>query len=190
MPKKTSSASAAPQATTASTLDADLVEQVRASAQQIWLAGLGAFSKVQAEGSRVFESLVQDGTTLQHKTQAAAEDKLAAVSAQVTRQLAEVEQKVEAVSAQAAGQWDRLGQLFEQRVATALGRLGVPQASDVQALVAQVAQLRTEVAQLRAAVSPPARPRRAASAPAPSSSEGTAPDGTVSAVAPRRTPKA
>lgn len=168
MPKKTSSAHAAPQTPATDAIDADLMAQIRTSAQQIWLAGLGAFSKAQAEGGRVFESLVQDGVTLQRKTLTAAEDKLAAVSAQT------------------AGQWDRLGRLFEQRVASALVRLGVPQASDVQALIAQVEQLHAEVAQLRVAVSQPARQRRTARP-----QESSAPAGSAApAATTRRTPQA
>ena len=54
----------------------DFVNTVRDSAQQIWLAGLGAFAKAQAEGSKVFESLVKEGSTVQRKTQAVAEGKL------------------------------------------------------------------------------------------------------------------
>ena len=35
------------------------------SAQQIWLAGMGAFNRAQAEGGRLFESLVRDGLSLE-----------------------------------------------------------------------------------------------------------------------------
>lgn len=180
MVKKSPSLSDAPRAGAAGLFDGDLVDQVRSSVQQIWLAGLGAFSKAQEEGGRVFETLVQDGAALQRKTQAAAESKLAAVSAQVSQQMADVGQKVEEVSAQAATQWDRLGSLVEQRVATALGSLGVSQASEVQALAAEVAQLRAEVAALRTAAAQPARSRSAAAGQATASS----------AARKRRTPKA
>ena len=49
---------------------------VKDSAAQIWQAGLGAFAKAQAEGSKAFESLVKEGTSMQRKTQAAAEEKI------------------------------------------------------------------------------------------------------------------
>ena len=39
---------------------AQLAGTVKESAQQIWLAGLGAFSKAQEEGGKVFEALVKD----------------------------------------------------------------------------------------------------------------------------------
>ena len=44
--------------------DNQLVQTVRDSAQQIWLAGLGAFSKAQEEGGKVFETLVKEGLSL------------------------------------------------------------------------------------------------------------------------------
>jgi len=49
-----------------------LAGAIKDSAQQIWLAGMGAFSKAQAEGRQVFEALVTEGTSLQKKTQTAA----------------------------------------------------------------------------------------------------------------------
>ena len=61
-------------------LDSALGAQVKESAQQIWLAGMGAFSRAQAEGTKVFEALVKEGATLQKKTQGMAEEKLSGVS--------------------------------------------------------------------------------------------------------------
>ena len=52
---------------------AALTGSVKDSAQQIWQAGLGAFTRAQAEGSKAFEALVKEGVTIQRKTQAAAE---------------------------------------------------------------------------------------------------------------------
>ena len=52
-------------------------DRIKDSAQQIWLAGLGAFAKMQQEGSKAFEALVKDGAGVQKKTQQAAEETLA-----------------------------------------------------------------------------------------------------------------
>ena len=49
---------------------------VKDSAQQIWQAGLGAFTRAQAEGSKAFESLVKEGVSIQRKTQAVAEERI------------------------------------------------------------------------------------------------------------------
>lgn len=162
MVKKVSSRAGSPLEAAAGLLDNALAGTIKDSAQQIWLAGLGAFSKAQEEGGRVFDALVQEGVSLQRKTQSAAEEKLGAVSAQVTARMAEVGHKVEEATARASGQWDRLETIFEERVAKALASLGVPQASEVQELTAKVEQLSAQLAKLAAASARPARKAPAA----------------------------
>lgn len=149
---------ASPLEAAAGLLDNPLAGTIKDSAQQIWLAGLGAFSKAQEEGGRVFDALVQEGVSMQRKTQTVAEEKLGAVSAQVSARIAEVGHKVEAASAKATGQWDRLETIFEERVAKALAQLGMPQASEVRELAAKVDQLSAQVAKLTAAAA--TRPAR------------------------------
>ena len=41
-----------------------------AATRNIWLAGLGAFAKAQADGSKAFEALVAEGLAMQHRSQA------------------------------------------------------------------------------------------------------------------------
>src|SRR4249920_1135866 len=101
-------------ASPAGLLDNQLAATVKESAQQIWLAGLGAFSKAQAEGKVVFEALVKEGTSLQKKTQAAAEEKMSEVSERVTT-------LTNGVSSKAGAKWDKLESIFEDRVSRALG---------------------------------------------------------------------
>ena len=61
----------------------DLPKAVLESSRQIWLAGLGAFSKAQAEGMKVFESLVQQGEVLEKRVRPLAES----IGAQVVGEL-------------------------------------------------------------------------------------------------------
>ena len=63
---------------------APLSDAVKESAQQIWLAGLGAFSKAQAEGGKVFEALVKEGVNMQRKTQTVAEEKITEAAQRMT----------------------------------------------------------------------------------------------------------
>jgi poly(hydroxyalkanoate) granule-associated protein len=56
-----------------------LASMVRDSAQQIWLAGLGAFSKTQEEGAKVFDALVKEGKTVEARTRKVAEAKVSEV---------------------------------------------------------------------------------------------------------------
>jgi poly(hydroxyalkanoate) granule-associated protein len=132
-------------------LDSQLAQSVKDSAQQIWAAGLGAFAKAQGEGGKVFEALVKEGMSLQKKTQSAAEDKLGAVASKMSGMAGEV-------GAKAGQQWDKLESIFEDRVASALKRLGVPTAQDIDALNARIDAL----GGASSAAKPAARKRAAA----------------------------
>jgi poly(hydroxyalkanoate) granule-associated protein len=116
-------------------------DNVKDSAQQIWLAGLGAFTKAQEEGSKVFDALVQEGLAIQRKTQTAAEAKLTEASQKMTQMASEI-------STRATGQWDKLEIIFEDRVSKSLHRLGVPSASDIEVLTARIEELSKAVEKL------------------------------------------
>ena len=125
--------------------EGNLKDTVRESAQEIWLAGLGAFSKAQAEGSKVFEALVKEGVGLQKKTRALAEDKLAGMTGNVAKAASQWTKAANDISGKAqstaTGTWDKLEQVFEDRVARALTRLGVPSQREVQGLAKRVEEL-------------------------------------------------
>ena len=110
---------------------AQLSSTVKDSAQQIWLAGLGAFSKAQEEGGKVFEALVKEGLSIQRKTQAVAEEKISEATSRVTNMANDI-------GSRAAGQWDKLENIFEDRVATSLSKLGVPTSRDLDVLNARI----------------------------------------------------
>jgi len=157
--------------------DSALAKSVKESAQHIWLAGMGAFSKAQEEGTKVFEALVKEGQSLQRKTQAVAEEKIGEVTGKMTSMAGTVQAK-------ANQNWDKLEGIFEARTAKALSKLGVPTAKDLEALIQRVDELATAVAKLsrqgtgtaktpRAArtvampaAKPVARSKRSAAAPA------------------------
>lgn len=135
-----------------------LADAVRASAQQIWKAGLGAFVKAQQEGGRAFTRLVKDGTELQKRARTLedAADTVARAAGRATRR---------------AGSWGKLEQVFEERVARALAAIGVPARTELEALERRIGELEQVVAGLidqqaparkpaakRTAKAPPARP--------------------------------
>ncbi|MEO7106816.1 MAG: phasin family protein [Rhodoferax sp.] len=137
---------------------AQLSGSVKDSAQQIWQAGLGAFTRAQAEGSKAFESLVKEGVSMQRKTAAAAEEKISEATSKMSHMATDI-------SSKASGQWDKLENIFEERVAKALNKLGVPSAKDVNALIARIDDLNKAVQKLSAKAAPAAKaaPRRATS---------------------------
>ena len=128
--------------------DHQLAAAVKDSAQQIWLAGLGAFAKAQEEGNKVFEALVKEGKDIQKRTRTTAEDKLGAVTGRVGSVAGNLGTVAGSLSKHATDSWDRLETVFEERVARALNRLGVPTNSAVQALIARVDSLNAAVQSL------------------------------------------
>jgi len=115
-----------------------LADTVLESSRQIWLAGLGAFSRAQAEGGKLFDALVQQGQALESRTRQAATD-----TAVAAREAAQA--KAKEMQAKAEGTWDKLEQVFEARVARALSRLGVHTQSDVRRLTERVDALSESV---------------------------------------------
>jgi poly(hydroxyalkanoate) granule-associated protein len=107
-----------------------LTQAILDSSRNIWLAGLGAFSTAEGEGAKIFDTLVKAGEKTEARTR------------KVT------EQAFANIKSQAGGTWDRLEQVFEDRVAGTLGRLGVPSKKEVDALSKRVASLTTSVDKL------------------------------------------
>jgi poly(hydroxyalkanoate) granule-associated protein len=162
MVKKVSKGSSARSSSTA-TGASPLAGAIKDSAQQIWLAGLGAFAKAQEEGGKAFETLVKEGLSMQRKTQAVAEERISEATSRVSSMANDIQSK-------AAGQWDKLESLFEERVAKALGKLGVPSARDVDALIERIDALNAQVMKMGgmgvASADKPARKTAAHKAPA------------------------
>lgn len=109
-------------------------KSITESAQQIWLAGMGAFNRAQSEGSKLFETLVRDGLSLEQTAR-----KFAGHRATVVRDA--VEGHVGQARERAADTWDKLEKVFEERVQRALVKLGVPGREDLHALTERVERL-------------------------------------------------
>ena len=151
-----------------------LGKSITESAQQIWLAGMGAFNRAQAEGGKLFESLVRDGLSLEQTAR-----KLAGNRANVVRDV--VEGRVGQARERAVDTWDKLEKVFEDRVQKALVKLGVPGRDDLNALTHRVERLTEELRKANGGSAP-----KTAKAPR----KATAPAATKPAKTPRKAAKA
>ncbi|OHY82748.1 phasin family protein [Marinobacter sp. AC-23] len=118
--------------------DPQLAGKIKGSARQIWLAGLGAYTKAEEDTGRFFDRLVQEGEQLENKTRGVVE-----------KQIRSVEDRVEGVRDRATGTWDRLEHLFDERVSGALRRLGIYRQEDIAALEKRVAALEAELTAMK-----------------------------------------
>jgi poly(hydroxyalkanoate) granule-associated protein len=119
-------------------VEAPAVANIRESANRIWLAGLGAFAKTQEEGEKLFQSMVKEGEKVEKRAKETA-------SARVE----EAKGKVIEFRGKANEQFDRLEELFQERVAQVLHRLGVPTQDDIQELTKRVEALNESVMALK-----------------------------------------
>ena len=118
--------------------DPQLAAKIKDSARQIWLAGLGAYTKAEEDTGRFFERLVQEGEQLENKTRGVVE-----------KQIKTVEDRVGGVRERATGTWDKLETMFDERVSGALRRLGIHRREEIEALEHRIAALETELIRLR-----------------------------------------
>lgn len=119
-------------------------KSIMESAQQIWLAGLGAFTKAREDGTKLFENLVKEGLSLEAATRKIATGKVDEVRGAVETGVSQVRERTQET-------WDRLEQVFESRVSRALGKLGVPGRKDLDELLKRVDELNSQVIKLNPA---------------------------------------
>lgn len=99
--------------------------------KQIWLAGLGAFSRAEEEGNKLFDSLVKVGEELESKTTEIADQTVEKVSEKAKESVIDTKDKVE--------------RLIDHSVNHSLNRIGLVTAKDLQYLEHLVLQLHAKV---------------------------------------------
>jgi len=119
-------------------METPIAANIRESASKIWLAGLGAYAKTQEEGEKLFQSLVKEGEKIEKQARKAAEARLE-----------EAKSKVVEFRGKAGQQIDRLEDLFQERVAQVLNRLGVPTQEDIRELTKRVEALNESIMALK-----------------------------------------
>ncbi|MEN5045013.1 MULTISPECIES: phasin family protein [Pseudomonas] len=113
------------------------LSDVKSYARKIWLAGLGAYTKVGQEGSDYFQELIKAGQTVEKKGKRVVTEKLEAANAEID----EAKDEVSSFKGRVEVQLDKVEKAFDSRVASALNRIGIPSKHDVEALSAKLDEL-------------------------------------------------
>lgn len=95
--------------------------------------------KAQEKAGEVVDSLVKEGEKLRDQTLKLAEEKVG----EMKERVGEVREMVEGAKTKAVDTLDNLEQLFEERVARALKRLGVPTRDDLQSIAKRLEEMNT-----------------------------------------------
>lgn len=110
------------------------VSDVRLYARKIWLAGLGAYSWAEQEGSEYIKELIRTGEETEKKAKRVIDQKVEAANTELDAFNDDVAETVDAVESRL----ERIENAFDRRVASALNRIGIPSRHDVDALSAKL----------------------------------------------------
>lgn len=110
--------------------NATATTMLKDSAYKVWLAGLGALSTAEAEGTKMFNGLVKKGEKYE-KT----------MSTDVGKATKKVRTRANKVMDKAEKAFDKVTDTFDDKVGAALGRLGVPSKSEIRTLTRKVDRL-------------------------------------------------
>lgn len=138
------------------------IGKVEDYSRKIWLAGLGVYSKIDTDGSKLFETLVKDGEKAEKLTKSAVGKKVDAAKDSASS----AKSRVGDVKDRALGKWGELEEAFDKRLNSAISRLGVPSRNEVKALHSKVDTLTKQIERLTGASVKPVAAKTAAAKPA------------------------
>jgi poly(hydroxyalkanoate) granule-associated protein len=140
------------------------VSNVIGMGHQVWLAGLGALARAQKEGPKLFESLVEEGSAIEHRQRA----NVRHLAEGAWKDLREtLDERTAAARGKASEALDNLEEIFQTRVQKALQQLGMPTSQEIGALSRKVNELNRSVQALTRSKSASPRKASAASVSAP-----------------------
>ncbi len=115
----------------------DIQHDLKTSAHKIWLAGLGALAAAEEEGGKLFKSLVDRGEDLESRGREEVKSTVEDVKSGVKKTVSKVEDA-----------WEDLGEGLDERVTSALHRLGVPSREEIKTLTQRIEELASKVEKL------------------------------------------
>lgn len=144
-----------------------LAGEIEKYSRQIWLAGLGAYSKISKDGEKLFDALVADGQKAEKLVKTGVDKQVDAVKSTTKS----ARSKVDEVRGMALGKWSELEEAFDKRLNNAISRLGVPSRLEVKELNAKIEALTAKLEKVTGisakTVAPAAKPlAKAAAKPA------------------------
>ena len=114
----------------------ETTSQMGDAARKIWLAGLGAFAKANAEGGELFGKLMKQGSEFEAKAR---------------NSRATLEETVERASKQGKETWSKVEKAVTEQVKRSLDKLGVAGQKDLDALNQRIDQIAAGVRKAAAA---------------------------------------
>ncbi len=118
-------------------------DELKDSVHRIWLAGLGALAAAEEEGSKLFSRLVDRGRDVEAKGKV-----------EVDKVNEKVRVEVDKAKAKAESAFENWGDKLDEKLSSALNRLGVPTRDEIRNLTLRVEELNAKVEHLKPRVTP------------------------------------
>jgi len=118
-----------------------VLSDAKVYARKIWLAGLGAYAKAGQEGSEYFKDLVKSGEGVEKQGKKLVNEQVEAANSQIDSVKSTVTSNVSSVKSKFEVRIDKIEKAFDNRVASALNRIGIPSKQDVEVLSAKLDEL-------------------------------------------------
>lgn len=131
-----------------------IAQDIKKYTNQIWLAGLGAFSKADGEGNKYFDALVTAGKDIEERGREGVMRQVEYANNRVEDVKNDVIQRAEDVREKANTTWDKVERVFDERVQRALTRLGIPSKADIDVLKEEIETLKKNIETLKKAKAP------------------------------------
>lgn len=128
--------------------DIKLAQDLKKYTHQIWLAGLGAFTRAETEGGKTFDTLVKAGEEIETRTREEVRKQLNVANSKIEEVRTAAGSKVDDVKSKATDTWDKVEKVFDDRVSRALKRLGVPTRRDIEELNTRIEELTRTIEKL------------------------------------------
>ncbi|MBW8875056.1 MAG: phasin family protein [Acidobacteria bacterium] len=118
-------------------------DELKDSVHRIWLAGLGALAAAEEEGSKLFSRLVDRGRDVEAKGKV-----------EVDKVNEKVRVEVDKAKAKAESAFENWGDKLDEKLSSALNRLGVPTRDEIRNLTLRVEELNAKIETLKPRVTP------------------------------------
>ena len=135
-------------ATTRKKSNEDLKEEIKANANKVWLAGLGALATAEEEGGKLFRGLIKKGESYEKKGKAQIDvlrDRVEELAGAAREKFGDLRESVED---RASGAWEKVGdakeaveERWDDKVHGMLRRIGVPSRNEIASLTRRVEEL-------------------------------------------------
>ena len=143
----------------------DVKEEIKANANKVWLAGLGALATAEEEGGRLFRGLVRKGESYEKKGMAqidSLKERVEELAGAARERFGDLRESVQDT---AEGAWEKVGaaaegveERWDEKVHGVLRKMGVPSRNEIAALTRRVEELTAMVGdKARRAVKPAAK---------------------------------